>query len=128
MKIVNATEVSLVKSIIDEYPAPGWLLAILGTFLTFIIIMTVICFKYCPRCTYGCAISCENATRGCSFCCILCGGCLKATAQNCIDCGETYKTCVDTTHECATYTPGQRNRRLPQPERIMVPQLPTSRL
>ena len=124
MKIMNYTESGpLVKEILDNHPAPGWVLAYLGTFLTFVIIMTMICHKYCPLCTAGCAISCENANRGCAMFCGLFHGFIRTSTQSCVLCGEYYKTCVDTTYECATYTPAA-TRSVPKPERVNMRQLP----
>ena len=128
MKLVNMTEMnSLEKTVLSEFPAPGWIMAYLGTILTFIIIMTVICHKYCPLCTAGCAISCENANRGCAFFCGLVHGLIRSSTQSCVLCGEYYKTCVDVTHDCATHTPGNV-RREPRPERVFTRQLPIAKL
>ena len=47
MKIANLTEMdSLEKTLVSDYPAPGWILAYMGTILTFVVIMTIICHKY----------------------------------------------------------------------------------
>ena len=125
MKITNMTEAEpLIKAILEEYSAPGWILAFLGTLLTFTVVMTVICFKYCPRCTAGCAESGENASRGCALWCNICNGCINASTQNCISCGLHYRTCVDTTYECAIHRPGNVQR-MPRSERVPLRQLPT---
>ena len=126
MRLVNSTEITPISEILSQYAAPEWAISFLGLILTFTVVMTVICAKYCTRCTHGCAISCENANRGCSFFCNLCNGCILASTRNCVSCGEHYKTCVDTTYECATHVPGRPRREGP-PELRATRALPTVR-
>ena len=124
---INMTEVEpLVKTLLEDHPAPGWILAFLATILAFTVVMTIICFKYCPLLTAGCAQSGENANRGCALWCGVCNGCINASTQNCISMGVHYRTCVDTTYECATHRPGNV-RRMPRPERVPMRQLPLVR-
>ena len=128
MKLVNSTEINpIVKTLLEEYAGPEWLLAFLGTILLFTVVMTIICFRYCTRLTAGFAYSAEQANTGCGFVCGLCNGCINSSTQNCIDCGNHYRVCVDTTYECATHTPGRVSRDSRFPERVHGRQLPIVR-
>ena len=95
----NSTTViaPILETLMEKYTAPGWLIFFGGTLITLAFILALVCYK-CSKCTFWSYKTCGN-------CCNCCNKCLLASAQNCTDCTEGYKTCVVNTYDAATFAP-----------------------
>ena len=84
---------------------PTWLMVILCSVLIAVIFMKIICYRYCPKCTNGFKTSSLDCGIGCKYVCQCIAGCLQSCSYNCGLFVDSYKTCVDKTHECFHYRP-----------------------
>ena len=107
MKIFNnGTEYEVdIQELLKTGYVPGWLVTILFSMLFFMVMMTLICYKYCTKCTEGFKNSSMDCSIGCKNVCTCTSGCLEACSYNCGLFVNSYKTCVDKTHDCVTYRP-----------------------